>query len=78
MARNRQDVGGNRATPAIRASYTTGAESASPAQGYGRAAGRCLKPLKQFGLANSIDCRDENNLLVGEMTNWRVQKVSIK
>jgi streptogramin lyase len=33
---------------------------------------------KQFGLANSIDCRNENELLVGEMTNWRVQKVSLK
>jgi len=34
--------------------------------------------VKQFGLANSIDCRNENELLVGEMTNWRVQKVSLK
>ncbi len=33
---------------------------------------------KQFGLANSIDCRNENELLVGEMTNWRVQKVTLK
>ena len=33
---------------------------------------------KQFGLANSIDCRNENELLVGEMANWRVQKVSLK
>ena len=33
---------------------------------------------KQFGLANSIDCRSENELLVGEMTNWRVQKVTLK
>jgi sugar lactone lactonase YvrE len=30
---------------------------------------------KQFGLANSIECRNDNELLVGEMTNWRVQKV---
>ena len=33
---------------------------------------------KEFGLANSIDCRNENELLIGEMTNWRVQKVSLK
>ena len=33
---------------------------------------------KQFGLANSIDCRNENELLVGEMTNWRVQKITLK
>ena len=36
------------------------------------------KLLKEFGLANSIDCRSENELLIGEMTNWRVQKVSLK
>ena len=35
--------------------------------------GTAGKQLKEFGLANSIDCRDENNLLIGEMTNWRVQ-----
>ena len=32
----------------------------------------------EFGLANSIDCRSENELLIGEMTNWRVQKVTLK
>ncbi len=32
----------------------------------------------EFGLANSIDCRNENELLIGEMTNWRVQKVTLK
>jgi hypothetical protein len=40
--------------------------------------GTAGKQLKQFGLANSIDCRNENELLVGEMTNWRVQKVTLK
>jgi NHL repeat len=40
--------------------------------------GAAGKLPKQFGLANSIDCRNENELLVGEMTNWRVQKVSLK
>jgi hypothetical protein len=40
--------------------------------------GSAGKQLKEFGLANSIDCRNENELLVGEMTNWRVQRVSLK
>jgi len=40
--------------------------------------GTAGKQLKEFGLANSIDCRDENTLLIGEMTNWRVQRVSLK
>jgi len=40
--------------------------------------GSAGKLPKQFGLANSIDCRNENDLLVGEMTNWRVQKVTLK
>jgi hypothetical protein len=40
--------------------------------------GSAGKEIKQFGLANSIDCRNENDLLVGEMTNWRVQRVTIK
>ena len=40
--------------------------------------GAAGKQMKEFGLANSIDCRNENELLVGEMTNWRVQKVSLK
>ena len=40
--------------------------------------GAAGKVLKEFGLANSIDCRNENELLVGERTNWRVQKVTLK
>jgi hypothetical protein len=40
--------------------------------------GAAGKQIKEFGLANSIDCRNENDLLVGEMTNWRVQRVSLK
>ena len=40
--------------------------------------GTAGKMAKQFGLANSIDCRNESELLVGERTNWRVQKVSLK
>jgi hypothetical protein len=40
--------------------------------------GSAGKQIKEFGLANSIDCRNENELLIGEMTNWRVQRVSLK
>jgi hypothetical protein len=40
--------------------------------------GAAGKLPKQFGLANSLDCRDENVLLVGEMTNWRVQKLTLR
>ena len=40
--------------------------------------GSAGKLPKEFGLANSIDCRNENELLIGEMTNWRVQKVALK
>jgi hypothetical protein len=40
--------------------------------------GSAGKQIKEFGLANSIDCRNENDLLIGEMTNWRVQRVSLK
>ena len=40
--------------------------------------GSAGKLPKQFGIANSIDCRVENELLIGEMTNWRVQKVTLK
>ena len=40
--------------------------------------GTAGRQLKQFGLVNSIDCRNENELLLGEMTSWRVQKVALK
>ena len=40
--------------------------------------GSAGKQPKQFGLVNSIDCRGENELLVGEMTNWRVQKLTLR
>jgi DNA-binding beta-propeller fold protein YncE len=47
----------------------------------GRVVGRfgsAGKLPKEFGLANSLDCRSENELLVGEMTNWRVQRVRLR
>jgi NHL repeat len=40
--------------------------------------GKAGKMPKEFGVANSIDCRSETDLLVGEMTNWRVQRVTLK
>jgi hypothetical protein len=40
--------------------------------------GSAGKLPKEFGIVNSIDCRNENELLVGEMTNWRVQKLTLK
>jgi hypothetical protein len=40
--------------------------------------GRAGKMLKEFGTVNSIDCRNENELYVGELGNWRVQRVTLK
>jgi sugar lactone lactonase YvrE len=40
--------------------------------------GTAGKMPKEFGLANSLDCRSDTELLVGERTNWRVQKVTLK
>ena len=40
--------------------------------------GSAGKMPKQFGLANSLDCRSDTELLVGELTNWRVQRVTLK
>ena len=39
--------------------------------------GRAGKQAKEFGLVNSIDCRSENELLIGELSNWRVQKLTL-
>jgi DNA-binding beta-propeller fold protein YncE len=40
--------------------------------------GSAGKQVKQFGLVNSIDCRVPNELLVGELSNWRVQKLTLR
>src|SRR5882672_3137513 len=40
--------------------------------------GEAGKQMKQFGSVHEIDCRDENGILVGELTNWRVQKLLLK
>ncbi len=39
--------------------------------------GRAGKPLKEFGTVNAIDCRSENDIYVGEIGNWRVQKLTL-
>ena len=36
------------------------------------------KRIGQFGTVNAIDCRSENDLLVGEVGNWRVQRVTLQ
>ena len=38
--------------------------------------GTAPKQIGQFGTVNSIDCSEENELLVGELGNWRVQRVT--
>jgi hypothetical protein len=40
--------------------------------------GRAGKLPKEFGTVNAIDCRSESTLYVGEVGNFRVQKVTIK
>jgi len=40
--------------------------------------GRAGTQPKEFGMTNAIDCRNENELLIGELYNWRVQKVSLR
>ena len=40
--------------------------------------GKAGKLPKEFGIVNAIDCRTENNLWVGEIWNWRVQKVTLQ
>jgi len=39
--------------------------------------GRAGKLMKEFGTVNSIDCRNENTLYVGEIGNLRVQKLEL-
>jgi hypothetical protein len=40
--------------------------------------GRAGKLVKEFGAVSSIDCRGENSLYVGEVGNFRVQKLTIR
>lgn len=40
--------------------------------------GRAGKTPKEFGTVNAIDCRGSNDLYLGEIGNWRVQKVTLQ
>lgn len=40
--------------------------------------GKAGKMMKELGLVNAMDCRNENELYVGELTNWRVQKLTLR
>jgi hypothetical protein len=39
--------------------------------------GTAGKLIKEFGSVHEIDCRSPNEILVGEITNWRVQKLTL-
>jgi hypothetical protein len=39
--------------------------------------GKAGTQLKEFGSVHEIDCRNENELYVGDMCNWRVQKLTL-
>jgi DNA-binding beta-propeller fold protein YncE len=39
--------------------------------------GRAGKMPKEFGMVNSLDCRTDTTLWVGEVWNWRAQKVTL-
>ena len=39
--------------------------------------GKVGKRAKEFGTVNSLDCRTENALLVGELANMRVQRLTL-
>jgi DNA-binding beta-propeller fold protein YncE len=40
--------------------------------------GRAGRLPKEFNMVNAIDCRSDNELLIGELANWRVQKVTLR
>ena len=40
--------------------------------------GRAGKLLKEFGTVNEIDCRNPSSLYVSELTNWRVQRLTLR
>jgi DNA-binding beta-propeller fold protein YncE len=39
--------------------------------------GKAGKLPKEFGSVNAISCRNDNELYVGEIGNWRVQKLAL-
>jgi len=40
--------------------------------------GTAGKLLKEFGSVHEMDCRSETELYVGEITNWRVQRLTLR
>ncbi|MDH3205051.1 MAG: hypothetical protein OEO79_00485 [Gemmatimonadota bacterium] len=40
--------------------------------------GEAGKLIGQFGMVNAIDCRNPRQLLIGELGNWRVQRVNLR
>jgi hypothetical protein len=40
--------------------------------------GKAGKLPKEFGTVNEIDCRNPNEIYVGELTNWRVQRLNLR
>jgi len=40
--------------------------------------GKAGKLIKEFGSVHEMDCRNPNELYVGEITNWRVQKLLLR
>ena len=40
--------------------------------------GMAGKQMKEFGSVHEIDCRNHNEIYVGELTNWRVQKLTLR
>jgi len=40
--------------------------------------GKPGKQLGEFGTVHAIDCRNENEIVVSEITTWRVQKIVLK
>ena len=39
--------------------------------------GKAGRMPKQFGMTNALDCRTDTTLWVGEVWNWRAQKVTL-
>jgi NHL repeat-containing protein len=40
--------------------------------------GKAGKQLGEFGTVHAIDCKNENELLVAEITTWRIQKLTLR
>ena len=40
--------------------------------------GKAGRMAKEFGMTNSLDCRTDSDMWVGEVWNWRAQKVTLK